>query len=119
MNAFSTRVEWAASASFSTERMPPGTTSPSKSTARVSARSTSTGKKCPQEPSYQPLTRPLARETTLVVAPASISFFRSEEHTSELQSLMRTSYAVFCLKNTNQKTHAHLSATQVNTDDVP
>src|SRR3546814_10425777 len=25
---------------------------------------------------------------------------RSEEHTSELQSLMRTSYAVFCLKNT-------------------
>src|SRR3546814_5274876 len=27
-----------------------------------------------------------------------ISFFRSEEHTSELQSLMRISYAVFCLK---------------------
>src|SRR3546814_9831463 len=26
--------------------------------------------------------------------------FRSEEQTSELQSLMRTSYAVFCLKNT-------------------
>src|SRR3546814_4229001 len=32
---------------------------------------------------------------------------RSEEHTSELQSLMRISYAVFCLKNkkTNQTTH--------------
>src|SRR3546814_1235589 len=30
---------------------------------------------------------------------------RSEEHTSELQSLMRISYAVFCLKNKNQKTH--------------
>src|SRR3546814_5533537 len=29
---------------------------------------------------------------------------RSEEHTSELQSLMRISYAVFCLKNNNQKT---------------
>src|SRR3546814_5262672 len=29
---------------------------------------------------------------------------RSEEHTSELQSLMRTSYAVFCL---NKKTHQH------------
>src|SRR3546814_6012277 len=29
---------------------------------------------------------------------------RSEEHTSELQSLMRTSYAVFCLKNKNQHT---------------
>src|SRR3546814_10480778 len=26
---------------------------------------------------------------------------RSEEHTSELQSLMRSSYAVFCLKNQN------------------
>src|SRR3546814_4652958 len=28
---------------------------------------------------------------------------RSEEHTSELQSLMRSSYAVFCLKKTNQQ----------------
>src|SRR3546814_6334953 len=27
---------------------------------------------------------------------------RSEEHTSELQSLMRISYAVFCLKKTNK-----------------
>src|SRR3546814_19962105 len=32
---------------------------------------------------------------------AGIFRLRSEEHTSELQSLMRTSYAVFCLKNTN------------------
>src|SRR3546814_5175182 len=30
--------------------------------------------------------------------------FRSEEHTSELQSLMRISYAVFCLKKTNNTT---------------
>src|SRR3546814_9715275 len=29
--------------------------------------------------------------------------FRSEEHTSELQSLMRISYAVFCLKKKNKK----------------
>src|SRR3546814_2215013 len=28
---------------------------------------------------------------------------RSEEHTSELQSLMRTSYAVFCLKKKKQQ----------------
>src|SRR3546814_5801379 len=28
---------------------------------------------------------------------------RSEEHTSELQSLMRISYAVFCLKNKNKE----------------
>src|SRR3546814_9506129 len=30
---------------------------------------------------------------------------RSEEHTSELQSLMRISYAVFCLKKKNTNTH--------------
>src|SRR3546814_1962852 len=30
-----------------------------------------------------------------------VIFFRSEEHTSELQSLMRISYAVFCLKKQN------------------
>src|SRR3546814_5068722 len=39
---------------------------------------------------------------------ASIAFFflpRSEEHTSELQSLMRISYAVFCLKKKNTLSH--------------
>src|SRR3546814_1013310 len=30
---------------------------------------------------------------------------RSEEHTSELQSLMRISYAVFCLKNKTNQQH--------------
>src|SRR3546814_1334564 len=36
---------------------------------------------------------------------------RSEEHTSELQSLMRISYAVFCLKKkkTNQKTTKNMA----------
>src|SRR3546814_14762645 len=32
-----------------------------------------------------------------------LDFLRSEEHTSELQSLMRISYAVFCLKKKNIK----------------
>src|SRR3546814_7768551 len=32
-------------------------------------------------------------------------FHRSEEHTSELQSLMRISYAVFCLKKKKRKYH--------------
>src|SRR3546814_6473528 len=32
-------------------------------------------------------------------------FGRSEEHTSELQSLMRISYAVFCLKKKNKTEH--------------
>src|SRR3546814_1424429 len=35
---------------------------------------------------------------------APIRADRSEEHTSELQSLMRISYAVFCLKNKKNKT---------------
>src|SRR3546814_9307649 len=37
---------------------------------------------------------------------------RSEEHTSELQSLMRISYAVFCLK---KKTHTHSYKTRKET----
>src|SRR3546814_982875 len=36
-------------------------------------------------------------------AAAGAANLRSEEHTSELQSLMRISYAVFCLKKKNQK----------------
>src|SRR3546814_1751992 len=36
---------------------------------------------------------------------AEIALWRSEEHTSELQSLMRISYAVFCLKKKKQKTY--------------
>src|SRR3546814_2084914 len=42
-----------------------------------------------------------------IVAHASrstITWRRSEEHTSELQSLMRISYAVFCLKKKNNNT---------------
>src|SRR3546814_1269038 len=48
---------------------------------------------------------------------------RSEEHTSELQSLMRISYAVFCLKK-KKKTHKHIDTimttkpnTQTSTED--
>src|SRR3546814_6739257 len=36
-------------------------------------------------------------------APPRTIYWRSEEHTSELQSLMRISYAVFCLKKKNTK----------------
>src|SRR3546814_9142450 len=39
--------------------------------------------------------------------------FRSEEHTSELQSLMRISYAVFCLKKKNLKQYEN-THTRVN-----
>src|SRR3546814_7506004 len=36
---------------------------------------------------------------------------RSEEHTSELQSLMRISYAVFCLKKKNTIKHKYITST--------
>src|SRR3546814_4086976 len=51
-----------------------------------------------------------ARPASLGAGPVGIALvsrvshcpsFRSEEHTSELQSLMRISYAVFCLKKKN------------------
>src|SRR3546814_4596324 len=52
----------------------------------------------------------------------SIHWHRSEEHTSELQSLMRISYAVFCLKKkintnithiTNTTTHKQYNTTKL------
>src|SRR3546814_6976159 len=39
---------------------------------------------------------------------------RSEEHTSELQSLMRISYAVFCLKKKTDTTHKHTDSNETN-----
>src|SRR3546814_3205135 len=42
------------------------------------------------------------------------AFGRSEEHTSELQSLMRISYAVFCLKKKKHKNHTQ----QINTEST-
>src|SRR3546814_3345274 len=42
---------------------------------------------------------------------------RSEEHTSELQSLMRISYAVFCLKKkTTNKSHAKVRSLKITTE---
>src|SRR3546814_7866061 len=45
--------------------------------------------------------RPLTEVPTPLLSGLNVSSMRerSEEHTSELQSLMRISYAVFCLKN--------------------
>src|SRR3546814_9828945 len=42
---------------------------------------------------------------------------RSEEHTSELQSLMRISYAVFCLKTTITTNHRHAIYLSAQTPD--
>src|SRR3546814_6036173 len=52
--------------------------------------------------------RPTARDIVLVHYEGRLTdgtVFRSEEHTSELQSLMRISYAVFCLKTTINSIH--------------
>src|SRR3546814_10768749 len=58
--------------------------------------------------------KPQAKNSTVTAAKAAMAFDRppglavawlgrrSEEHTSELQSLMRKSYAVFCLKQKKQ-----------------
>src|SRR3546814_3156057 len=49
---------------------------------------------CPARP-------PLGNEPRISVDSTQRIIRRSEEHTSELQSLMRISYAVFCLKKKN------------------
>src|SRR3546814_10150044 len=43
---------------------------------------------------------------------------RSEEHTSELQSLMRISYAVFCLKKKNKHIIHNHTKTKLDTDTI-
>src|SRR3546814_4507781 len=44
------------------------------------------------------------RKSAVTIATNMAGRGRSEEHTSELQSLMRISYAVFCLKKKNKHT---------------
>src|SRR3546814_10506426 len=63
----------------------------------------------------QPLRHRIARPDRL---PGDSRGSRSEEHTSELQSLMRISYAVFCLKKQitklhNQITHSYTTSCTV------
>src|SRR3546814_2027032 len=49
------------------------------------------------------LARKIAEGIPLTESRATMELFRSVEHTSELQSLMRISYAVFYLKNNKHK----------------
>src|SRR3546814_1082576 len=49
------------------------------------------------------LLHPLIARRNFAVGTALCGNMRSEEHTSELQSLMRNSYAVFCLKKKKKK----------------
>src|SRR3546814_4259919 len=65
-------------------------------------------------PPYRTARPPLARRRSSAPRPRTPRTLperkRSEEHTSELQSLMRISYAVFCLKKKNIQ-HTHTSTT--------
>src|SRR3546814_9551605 len=54
-----------------------------------------------------------SQEASLAAPEKGVSTKRSEEHTSELQSLMRISYAVFCLKK--KKTHTNIELTMNDT----
>src|SRR3546814_1066929 len=54
------------------------------------------------------------RELARVDAVLPLVVGRSEEHPSELQSLMRISYAVFCLKKKTQKVNVRHTETQSN-----
>src|SRR3546814_9859001 len=51
-----------------------------------------------QSPRVAPLLYSVARVSKKLACSTPLSSGRSEEHTSELQSLMRNSYAVFCLQ---------------------
>src|SRR3546814_9101886 len=65
------------------------------------------------------ITLDLSDTKSLAEAQAKIRAYaaaRSEEHTSELQSLMRISYAVFCLKKKTREGHQHNK--QYKTSDV-
>src|SRR3546814_1042354 len=48
-----------------------------------------------------------AADVVVLAIGESTNMSRSEEHTSELQSLMRISYAVFCLKQKNNQIDNH------------
>src|SRR3546814_10784001 len=50
-----------------------------------------------------------SERTGIAVFKWDVGDYRSEEHTSELQSLMRISYAVFCLKKKTQKKDMHIN----------
>src|SRR3546814_2979210 len=59
--------------------------------------------------------QPIGAEAIALLNSLARSAGRSEEHTSELQSLMRTSYAVFCLKKKKNRTTSDYHTTHYTT----
>src|SRR3546814_3398668 len=78
---------------------PPATAQPSAPRPPVHSTQYST-KSVPTSapPCQKPQAKPPSTNSVSAIVNHGIEDFRSEEHTSELQSLMRISYAVFCLK---------------------
>src|SRR3546814_7629314 len=91
---------------------------PHRNEANVKRRTDATNvRTTPKRPINQPVrgtATPLAtaKEVTIQVPLSALTPRRSEEHTSELQSLMRISYAVFCLKKKKDSTRAQIKITK-------
>src|SRR3546814_4905229 len=82
--------------------------SPSRATnRRMRSRRPSLGRCVSSCPSAKPMRSVQLSEKFSEMTDVSsyVASLRSEEHTSELQSLMRISYAVFCLKKTKTCKH--------------
>src|SRR3546814_10528963 len=98
----SRRGEWSGFASprsTSMPRFPSASTTPSNS-ACASPGSALTGSSSVPSSMSRDVVSDIDRKPLALESSPS----RSEEHTSELQSLMRNSYAVFCLKKKKNKT---------------
>src|SRR3546814_8428370 len=81
---------------------PSATVSPVSGSASFTSNHWSTS--TPDAPAGRVASGGVMKTFEISVCPKPSTNSRSEEHTSELQSLMRNSYAVFCLK---RKTHNH------------
>src|SRR3546814_6502656 len=78
--------------------------------AGLACRVTSWHREMAPRAGFEPATNRLTVDCSTAELPRNspLGQTRSEEHTSELQSLMRISYAVFCLKkNKTNKTHTN------------
>src|SRR3546814_3712322 len=95
---------WAPSAlARESMRLMPDIVDSASSAGRNTVRSISSG----VEPVYGSETKMKGGDTSGKASSGSRTAARSEEHTSELQSLMRISYAVFCLKKKKRKKRAN------------
>src|SRR3546814_8851244 len=90
--------------------------SASKSASRSSRPTTRAACACPSRPSAASSSNRLAAPNRHRNRNRKLNK-RSEEHTSELQSLMRISYAVFCLK-TKKQHNSNQQLKEVNTVNV-